>query len=639
MSKEEEHPIIATDLFLYTSGIPELDINDFTIASHAADGGSGSVFKYTRKSDPSSSVAMKFFGMKGCSRPDPQTIEEELVTDWKMNNIKSTAECYGYIIDSFEGYAAEYSRPDLRAPGQFMQGKTYKGRYLVKVSECLEKDVMGLLMEEVHFTNRAASTVFRNLILALKECHDKDLIHRDLKPENFMFVKPNISEDAVDDSYLPESKRSEDGKDESEEKSATSRRRLSGRMSLDINTTKVHDLDIKLIDFGASAYLKKGEDELEYFGPPKGTALYYAPETLQRRVHSKASDIWQAGCTLWVILFTEYPFKHNTVHDLDVYNKTRRVVLNPRFNAEDLEFPDHKMKITENCKDLFRRMFDLDVSKRITCAEILSHSWIRDFATLDDDDFGEQYRKGLRKFKHLQKMKRSIEQQVDRRNAIKQSILREINSWSTKSRSTGVSITTSQNSRMKQLFLQSIGYDGESPINLQDGINCETFCDILVNVDLPQLATQRIFLLFDVDNSDIVDYFEFFSIISSFREVTSVSSKIDSKESSVDIEREENCRFYFEIFDYDGTDRISRDEFHAVMAQLMLDYEGMQFDDVFVTDMFSFVDLDRTGYVNFSEFRGWFECIFDTTQSLGLTRLSSHSSTEIESQLEGKNDP
>merc|ERR1711991_960971 len=108
---------------------------------------------------------------------------------------------------------------------------------------------------------------------------------------------------------------------------------------------------------------------------------------------------------------------------------------------------------------------------------------------------------------------------------------------------------------------------------------------------------------------------------------TSVSSKEDLIENKLEVEKDENCRFYFELFDYDGTDRISRNEFHAGIAQLMLDYEGVKFNDVSITNFFSLVDLDRTGYINFTEFKGWFECIFDTTQVMGLTRLSSQNSS------------
>ena len=159
----EVHPVLASDVFLYTNSIPELKYEDFEFLQHAADGGCGSVFKYRRIAD-GQLVAMKFFGMKGCSRPSPRAIEEEIQLDWKLNNITSTASCYGYVIDSYEGYTSSKLRPDLRYPGQFIRGKEYQGRYLVKVSECLEKDVMGLLMDDVNFTLRAASTVFRNLI-------------------------------------------------------------------------------------------------------------------------------------------------------------------------------------------------------------------------------------------------------------------------------------------------------------------------------------------------------------------------------------------------------------------------------------------------------------------------------------------
>ena len=606
MAMSKNHPIIATDLFLHTSGIPELDFNDYEYVAHAADGGTGSVFKFARKDNPNSLVALKFFGMRGCQRPDSRSIEEEISTDWKMNSIKSTAACYGYIVDSYEGYVDEYNRPDLRNPGGFIRGKAYKGRFLVKVSECLEQDIMGLLMDEVHFTYRACSTLFRNLIYALKDCHDENLIHRDLKPENFMFVKPNLFEE-IEDEKITERKQVDGGS--------------SRRLSIDIKT----DLKIKLIDFGAAAYLPQGKDELVYYGPPKGTALYYAPETLQKRVHSKATDIWQAACTLWVILFTEYPFRRNAVHDIEVYQKTRRVVPNPKFSASDLEFPTDKTRITENCKDLFRRMFEMDPSKRITCDEILNHSWIRDFASLEDVDFGEEYRRGLREFKYLQRLRRSIESQVSRRNEMKQAILREIHGWD--GNEMGIRITTTQNSKLKSLFLEAIKYDGTGPINISDGIDRQTFCEMLVKVGLSQFANEKIFDLFDLDDNNTVDYFEFFSLISSFREITSMSSSDDSSENKLQVEKDENCRFYFEIFDYDGTDRISLNEFHAVIAQLMLDYEGVKFADVSIADFFSLVDLDRTGYINFTEFKGWFDCIFDTTQSMGLTRLSSQASS------------
>ena len=47
---------------------------------------------------------------------------------------------------------------------------------------------MNTLIDNVKFGQKAASTVFRNLIVGLSEVHRDNMIHRDLKPENFMFV-------------------------------------------------------------------------------------------------------------------------------------------------------------------------------------------------------------------------------------------------------------------------------------------------------------------------------------------------------------------------------------------------------------------------------------------------------------------
>ena len=105
-------------------------------------------------------------------------------------------------------------------------GKKYKGRYLIKVSECLEKDVMNTLMDNVRFGQKAASTVFRNLISALLEVHNDNLIHRDLKPENFMFVNNNMDR------------------------------------TTDLTQMGMQELSIKLIDFGSAAQLPVDELEL-----------------------------------------------------------------------------------------------------------------------------------------------------------------------------------------------------------------------------------------------------------------------------------------------------------------------------------------------------------------------------------------
>ena len=57
------------------------------------------------------------------------------------------------------------------------------------MSECLEMDILSALTDHhMVFSQRDASTLFRNLIIAVQEIHEAGIVHRDLKPENIMLV-------------------------------------------------------------------------------------------------------------------------------------------------------------------------------------------------------------------------------------------------------------------------------------------------------------------------------------------------------------------------------------------------------------------------------------------------------------------
>ena len=64
-------------------GLEQLDMRDFDFLCWCADGGWGSVSKFTRKKD-GKMVAMKFFGMDGCHLPDEKEIEKEFIMDAKL---------------------------------------------------------------------------------------------------------------------------------------------------------------------------------------------------------------------------------------------------------------------------------------------------------------------------------------------------------------------------------------------------------------------------------------------------------------------------------------------------------------------------------------------------------------------------
>ena len=538
------------------------------------DGGWGSVFKFVRESD-GLPVAMKFFGMIGCAKPVPQVIEEEIRKDMDLNRLNSVAKLLGYVIDSYEGYAQEYRRERkdiISRPPHLVWGKKFKGRYLVKVSECLEKDIMNtLIMENVKFGQRGASTVFRNLILSLKEIHDARIIHKDLKPENFIFST------TVD-------------------------------RSTDIATLGARTLGIKIIDFGFSALLPPGEDEVTCSTQRlDGTSMYYAPETLTRKVHSRASDIWQAGVTLWILLFQKYPF--------DSDNATLR------YRDGCLRFPElSAVTVPENCKDLFGRMFAVDPNRRPTCDEILRHSWIRDYASLPNDDFGEEYRNSIKDWILRRKLRETIERGVVKCNEIKTQFLDEILARTT----SHFHLSTSQYRSLQGSFLKAIDFDPNSSspeaISVRGGIDFENFRRILLENGVEVFATEEAFHVFDLDGGGTVDYFEFLSVFAPFREAPSEG------ESVID----QSCKFYFEMFDYNASEEISREEFRAAITQILLDFKDSDVSCDDVDQIFDTIDVDKSGEISYPEFREWFQqitrscsTVVHRSGSVGIARSQS----------------
>ena len=155
-------------------------------------------------------------------------------------------------------------------------------------------------------------------------------------------------------------------------------------------------------------------------------------------------------------------------------------------------------------------------------------------------------------------------------------------------------ISTSTNESLKTKFLLAIGHDPTAQISMRNGLDYDGFCRLLLEHDLNVLAKEEVFRLFDFNESNTIDYFEFFSVLSSFREI-------------VDNDPEHLCKFYFELFDYDGSETVSREEFEAIMTQFLVNSDGSSIlSQHEMTEMFQLMDNSRDGFVQYDEFRGWF---------------------------------
>lgn len=114
------------------------------------------------------------------------------------------------------------------------------------------------------FSEIEAANTMKEILSAVKFCHDKKIVHRDLKPENIL----------------------------------------------------LEDQTIKIIDFGTS---RKFETD-KLMTNSHGTPYYIAPEVLLGKYNEKC-DIWSCGVIMYILLCGQPPFNGRT--DFEIMNNVK----------------------------------------------------------------------------------------------------------------------------------------------------------------------------------------------------------------------------------------------------------------------------------------------------------------------------
>jgi len=474
---EEEH--IISDILKARAEIPVFKPSDFEIIEHVADGGYGSVFKARCKVGKLSGklVALKFFGYVD-NRPSSDYIENnEIICDWELNQLSCTPKVFGYFFDTKSGLVADYVRENPDDESAPCTGKKWPGAYPVKVSQCLEKDILSALQGRVYFSERDASIVFRNIIEAIDEIHKAGIIHRDLNPQNIMFEN-----DPAD-------------------------------------TEDPRRLDIKLIDFGFAIKHPSGSELSDGYSR-LGTSGYAAPESCFRKVHSRKTDVWQVGVTLFVIIFQKLPFQDEKF-------------LTPESNYFKYQLPElRKMnRMSEDGLKLLSGIFDSDPTKRLSCEQILRHPWVRNSSDLSDTDFGPEFRENVKQWVY----RRNLCKVFNDRYSWSQMVRRKLDALLRAHLGDIKPISPAKFSSLKRHFLKVSSVDTGSTAT--GGINYQQFCSILETCKMDEFCSGKIFGVFDMDRSGRVDYFEFLLALSSYRK--------DPPQETED----QQAEFYFDIFD------------------------------------------------------------------------------------------
>ncbi|KAK1363831.1 Calcium/calmodulin-dependent protein kinase CaMK3 [Heracleum sosnowskyi] len=165
------------------------------------------------------------------------------------------------------------------------------------------------------YTEDDAKAVMIQILNVVAFCHLQGVVHRDLKPENFLFK------------------------------------------------SKDEDSQLKAIDFGLSDYVKPDERLNDIVG----SAYYVAPEVLHRS-YSTEADVWSIGVISYILLCGSRPFWARTESGIF------RAVLKADISFDEPPWPS----VSSEAKDFVKRLLNKDPRKRMTAAQALCHSWIKD---------------------------------------------------------------------------------------------------------------------------------------------------------------------------------------------------------------------------------------------------------------------
>lgn len=221
----------------------------------------------------------------------------------------------------------------------------YEDRYSVNLlmELCEGGELFDRIIAKGHYSERAATALFRQIITVVHNCHSMGVIHRDLKPENFLLL------------------------------------------------SKDEDSPLKATDFGLSVFFKPGD----VFKDLVGSAYYVAPEVL-RRSYGHECDVWSAGVMLYILLSGVPPFWGE--NEQGIFDAVLRGHLD--FSSEP--WPS----ISTSAKDLIKKMLQSDPKERISAIDVLNHPWMREDGDISDKPLDVAVLSRMKQFSAMNKLKK-----------------------------------------------------------------------------------------------------------------------------------------------------------------------------------------------------------------------------------------
>uniref|UniRef100_A0A0B6ZLD6 Protein kinase domain-containing protein n=1 Tax=Arion vulgaris TaxID=1028688 RepID=A0A0B6ZLD6_9EUPU len=174
------------------------------------------------------------------------------------------------------------------------------------------------IVSQEFYSEEQAATAVRDIISGVEYLHNHGIVHRDLKPENILYE--NQSEHSK----------------------------------------------LKIADFGLSTIISDKVALTTVCGTPG----YCAPEVLKGDRYFQSSDMWSIGVIAYILLCGYEPFYDEK--EAAMFKK----ILKGQYTFDSLFWDD----VSDNAKDLIRKLLVVDPKKRLTPAAALKHVWVTGMA-------------------------------------------------------------------------------------------------------------------------------------------------------------------------------------------------------------------------------------------------------------------
>ena len=217
-----------------------------------------------------------------------------------------------------------------------------QNKYYLVTDYCKEGELFNEIKNRDRFTEREASYILYQVLLAIRYCHKMRVVHRDIKPENILIV---------------------------------------GKESNGL-------LNVKLIDFGTAKIFSESSKNKALVG----SSYYIAPEVIRGK-YDEACDLWSIGVIMYIMLVGTPPF--NGEDDDDILRAVS-------IGKYDTSYPQYQ-PLSENAKDLITKLLKFNPSERITASEAIKHPWFNteDIKRIDylDENLAREMISNLERYK------------------------------------------------------------------------------------------------------------------------------------------------------------------------------------------------------------------------------------------------